>query len=454
MTLVDLQAINRDAPRLGRFEHLETSYFGQHLQVECYRMQNGLRVLLVLDHSAPVVALHTWFRVGSRDEHEGKTGLAHLFEHLMFNETENLPKGDFDRRLEEAGAESNASTWLDFTQYNIAAPKERLSLLIEVEADRMQHLVLREPQVESEKEVVANERRYRVDDDVEGSVSELLWSTAFDVHPYRWPTIGWMKDIEGFNTEDCAAFYRAYYAPNNAIIVLVGDFDPEQALRLLAQHYGSTESSALPDNPVPTEPPQTAERRVEVHKPTLTEKVSIGYRSLAFGHPDHVTLSLLGEVLTGGRASRLYRKLVRQLELASEVRAFVGPFRDPGLLEIYASAREGHTAEELLSVIDEQLAELITTGVSEAELDRARSRFELGFLHGLETADGKAHTIGFHDCILGRPNAAFERLEALAHVTAADVQRVAREILVPTQRTVILVRLGSPSSESSENPSE
>lgn len=451
MTTVDLDTINQDAPPFGRFEHVQTARFGPHLEAECYRMSNGLRVLLVEDRTAPVVAYHTWFRVGSRNEREGKTGLAHLFEHLMFNETEHLPKGDFDRRLEEAGAESNASTWLDFTQYNISAPKERLQLLIEIEADRMQHLVLRPPQVESEKEVVANERRYRVDDDVEGSVSELLWSTAFVVHPYRWPTIGWMQDIESFDTEDCEAFYRAYYAPNNAIIVLVGDFEPEVALRLLAKHYGATQSSTLPDHVIPAEPPQTAERRVEVYKPTLTDKVSIGYRSLPFSHPDHVTLTLLGEVLTGGRASRLHRRLVRQREIASEVRAFAGPFRDPGLFELYASAREGHTAEELLSAIDEQLAELTRDGVTRAEVDRARARFELGFLHGLETADGKAHTIGFHDCILGRPNAAFERIESLAQVTPADVHRVACDVLAKERRSIIVVRVGTTTNQSASS---
>jgi zinc protease len=443
MTDPNLDQVNSTAPAFGRVRHESTTKFGPRLQIQAYALDNGLRVLLVEDHSAPVIAYHTWFRVGSRDEREGKTGIAHLFEHLMFNETENLPKGEFDRRLEEAGAESNASTWLDFTQYNISAPSERLAMLVGIEADRMQHLVLREEQVESEKEVVANERRYRVDDDVEGAVNELLWSTAFDHHPYRWPTIGWMADILGFDTADCEEFYRAYYAPNNAVVVLTGDFDTTEALGLISQRYGAIAASALPDRELPTEPVQRLERRAEVDKPTVSEKVNIGYKAVPLGHPDHVIVSLLCEILSGGRASRLYRRLVRELEIASEVRAYIGPFRDPGLLEVYAGARDGHTAEDLLAAIDAELEAIRRDEVSAAEIQRARARFELGLLHGLETADGKAHTIGFYDCVLGKPNTAFERLSALENVTAADVKRVANASFDPATRTVVIVRVGS-----------
>jgi zinc protease len=371
---------------------------------------------------------------------EGKTGLAHLFEHLMFNEIEGRGPGEFDRKLEEAGAESNASTWLDWTQYNIAIPKEQLGLVLELEAERMSKLVLREPQVKSEKEVVANERRYRVDDDVEGAVSELLWATAFTKHAYRWPTIGWMKDIEGFTTEDCEAFYRAYYAPNNATLVICGDFKAADVLQKVSERYGSIPGSSLPLENAQPEPPQTSERRVEVKKPTATEKLVIGYHAPALGDFDHPAISLLSEVLFGGRASRMHQRLVRELELASEVRAFVGPFHDPGLFELYAAAREGHSAEELLSVIDQELQKVMAEPVSAAEMARASARFELGLLGGLETADGKASTIGFYEAVLGRPASAFERLEATRRLTQSDLLRAARRYLNPAQRSVILVR--------------
>lgn len=435
-----LAVINAGAAGWGAVEHVGTTAFGPALRVERFRLKNGLQVLVCEDHSAPVVAYHTWYHVGSRHERDGKTGLAHLFEHLMFKETENHPEGEFDRMLEEAGAESNAATWLDWTQYNIAIPKDQLPLVLELEAERMSRLVLRDPQVESEKEVVANERRYRVEDDVEGSVSELLWATAFTRHAYRWPTIGWMKDIEGFDTADCTEFYRTYYAPNNATIVAVGDVDPIELLRGISAAYGTLEPSTLPLEDVQPEPPQTEERRREVSKPTTTQKLAVGYHAPAMGDFDHPALSMLAEVLFGGRASRLHQKLVRELEIATEVRVFVGPFRDPGLLEMYVSARGEHTAEELLGAIDDELGRVREEPVSTAEIERARARVELGLLAGLETADGKASTVGFYETVLGRPAAAFERMEAFARVTPSDLRRVARRYLAPDGRTVVLVR--------------
>ena len=435
-----LAKLNATAPPFGAVDYVGSVSFGAALTLQRFRLGNGLTVLVCEDHSAPVVAYHTWYRVGSRHEHEGKTGLAHLFEHLMFNEIEGRQAGEFDRKLEEAGAESNASTWLDWTQYNIAIPKDQLGLVIGLEAERMSKLVLRDPQVTTEKGVVANERRYRVDDDVEGAVSELLWATAFTRHAYRWPTIGWMQDIEGFTTEDCDAFYRTFYAPNNAIIVAVGDVSVPFVLGKIAKAYGHLPASTLPLEDVVPEPPQTEERNVEVTKPTSTQKLAVGYHSPAMGDFDHPALSLLAEVLFGGRASRMHQKLVRELEIATEVRVFVGPFRDPGLIEIYASARGEHTAEELLAAIDEELTRVADEPIAAEEIERARARLELGLLAGLDTVDGKASTIGFYETVLGRPAAAFERLEATARLTASDLRRVARRYLRKEARSVVRVR--------------
>jgi zinc protease len=434
-----IQALNAVSPPHGAVTHERGTPFGKALTVETFRLANGLRILVCEDHSAPVVAYHTWYHVGSRHEHVGKTGLAHLFEHLMFNETENLKAGELDRKLEEAGAESNAATWLDWTQYNIAVPKDRLPLVVRLESERMRQLVLRDPQVTSEKEVVANERRYRVDDDVEGSVSELLWATSFEKHAYRWPTIGWMPDIEGFTTEDCRGFYDTYYAPNNATIVVVGDVTERKILELIVKAYGAIAPSVLPHEDVHPEPPQTAERRVEVKKPAATEKLVVGYHSPALGDFDHPALSLLSEVLFGGRASRVYRRLVRELEMAVDVSGSVGPFHDPGLFEIYASAREGKTSLELLAALDAELDRVCDSVVTEAELTRAKARMELSLVSGLETVDGKASTIGFYDTVLGRPAAAFERLEMTLALTASDLLRVARRYLRRESRNIVLV---------------
>jgi zinc protease len=414
--------------------------FGPSLEVLRFTLPNGLALLCCEDPSAPVLSYHTWLRVGSRHERPGKTGLAHLFEHLMFGETENLGPGEYDHRLEEAGAETNASTWLDFTQFTVNAPSNALPLVIELESERLLHLALTDKQVTTEKDVVANERRYRVDDDIEGATSELLWSTAFTQHSYQWPTIGWMADIQSFTPADCTDFYRTFYAPNNATLVVVGDFKLAALLERISKAYARLTASEMRVEDVTPEPPQLAERRLTIEKPTPTEKAIIGYRGPALGDYDHIAVGVLAEVLCGGRPSRLMRRLVHELELATDVRVFVGPFRDPGLIEVSITARDTHTAEELLAVLDEEVARVCQTPISTAELERALNRVELGLLASLDTVDGKASTIGFYETLLGRPAAAFERLESMRRSDPNDLLRAARRFLRPESRSVIFVR--------------
>ncbi len=413
--------------------------FGGGAFVRRHVLANGLRVLLLVDRAAPVLTYATWFRVGSRHERPGKTGLAHLFEHLMFNETENLRAGAFDRKLEEAGAESNAATWLDWTYYHESLPKDRLGLVVKLEAERMARLVLREPQVASEKDVVANERRFRVDDDVEGTANEVLYKTAFTRHPYHWPTIGWMTDIEGFTPEDCAAFYRTYYAPNNATIVLVGDVREGDALKKIEAAYGAIPSSPIPPEDAEPEPYQSEERRVVLEKPTPTEKIVLGYKGPALGDTDHVPLSVLSEILFGGRGSRLYRALLVERELVSDFRGWVSTFAEPGLWEMYFTAREGVRSAAILEVLEQELERVRRDVVTDDELLRAKARLELGSLQGLDTTFGKAEQIGFYDTVLGDAAGIFRRLEAYRRVTASDLRRVARRWLVTSARTVVLV---------------
>jgi zinc protease len=446
-----LAELNRDASPLSHAVHEESIAWGPALVVERFRLGNGLRILVLEDHAAPVVCLQTWFGVGSRHEKLGKTGIAHLFEHLMFGETEEQAHGAFDRLLEEAGAETNAATFLDWTYYHTNLPREALELSVRLEAQRMARLVLRDPQVASEKEVVANERRQRVDDDVDGAVSELLYKEAFREHGYGWPTIGWMADIEGFTPEDCVAFYRTYYAPNNATMVLVGDVELQEALSLLQRHYGVMEPSTMPVEDVRPEPPQTAERRAAVSKPTPTEKVAIGYRAPAFGDYDHAALTLLNEILFGGRSSRIYRALVKEQEIATDVRGWVGAFRDPALYDIFLTARGEHTAAELVAALDVELAKVREEPPTLAELDKVKARTELSALQGLETAAGKAEQLGFYETVLGDPSALFQRLAAYRRVDRSDLLRVARRYLVESARTLIEVH---PDGDAGEDEAE
>jgi zinc protease len=421
--------------------------FGETLRLRRYKLGNGLTVLVLPDRSAPVVSYHTWFRVGSRHEEKGKTGLAHLFEHLMFNETENLPAGEFDRILESAGGETNAATWTDWTFYFENLPKKHLELAIRLEADRMANLVLRDPQVRSEKEVVANERRFRVDDDVEGAVNELLYAKAYRKHAYHWPTIGWMRDIQRFTIEDCQQFYRTYYAPNNAIVVVVGDIDETQTLEWIQHYYGELKSAPIPQEQIPAEPAQRRERVQTVRQPTQTEKLQLGYHVPQFDHPDWSVLTVVNEILSGGRSSRLYQRLVNETEVASEARATLTPFEHPGLFEVWVSARPKHGAEEALALVDEELDRLGQEPPRDEELEKAKNRLELGFLHGMETASGKAEQIGFYETVVGDPGKIFDRLEEYRRVSAEDVRRAARTYFDRRRRTTLKVLPASSSEQ-------
>jgi zinc protease len=431
--------------RRARVSHEGDLAFGPHLQVQRFRLGNGLSILLLEDHAAPIVAYHTWYRVGSRFEQPGKTGLAHFFEHMMFSETENHPHGEFDRLMDQAGGETNAATWIDWTYYHESLPAPELPLAIALEADRMANLVVKKPQVDSEREVVMNERRMAVEDDVSGAAGEKLYALAFgEEHPHGWPTIGWMQDIERYRVADCRSFYRTWYAPNNATIVVVGDADPEAVLSLVQEHYGSLSPSNLE---VPDPPPkvrQKKERRLEMSWPTPSEKLSVAWHAPPHTDPDHAVLEVIDEILTGGRSARLRRRLIEELEIASELRGGISGLRYGGLFEIWVSMREGRPASRALEVVDEEIRRLIEAPVGEAELEKIKNRMELFFLSEIETTSGKASQLGFGDAVADDPTHAFVRRAELARVSAADVHRVASSVLVPSRRSIVHV---SPKAE-------
>jgi zinc protease len=432
-----VERLNRGVSRRNaRWTFVCDRAFGDALALRRFRLGNGLTVLTLVDRAAPTVSYHTWFRVGSRHERPGKTGLAHLFEHLMFNETRDHPLGDFDRLMEHAGAEANAATWTDWTYYYENAPRDALPLLVELEADRMANLVLRAPQITSEKEVVANERKLRVDDDVEGKALELLYATAFRRHPYRWPTIGWMKDIRGFTVRDCHQFYRTHYSPGNATVVVAGDFNERKALELIQKHYGGL-SKARVVEPVarPEEPSQRAERVVQLRAPTRAEKLLLGYQAPAFSHFDTPALVVANEVLFGGRSSRLHRLFCLDEEIALSVRGSISPFVDPGLFEMWIFVRQGKRKQDALFLLDEELDRIGSEGPTALELDKAVNQLELSFLHSMETAGGKAEQIGFYEMVVRDGAAVFDRLAAYRAVTADDVRRIAQKYLRPSRRT-------------------
>lgn len=414
--------------------------FGPGLLLSRYRLGNGLRVYVLPDASAPVVSYQTWFRVGSRDEEPGKTGLAHMFEHLMFFGTPAHPTGDFDKLLEAQGAENNASTWTDWTQYHENLPKSALPLAIALESDRMANLTLEPAEWAREREVVRNERSQSVDDDVYGAASEQLWSLAFSKHPYGWPTIGWAKDIEAYTREDCLRFYRRWYAPNNATLVVVGDVDEADVLERVRDAYGGLRPASIERRETPTAPRLAKTRRKTLTKPTPTAKLLMGYRAPGMLDPDNTTLGVLRELLTGGLSGRLTRAMTRESELASMVYASAAPFRDGTLFEIFADLREGVSVEVAEARVERELLRLVNEPVSHAELDKVRHQAELSFLTSMETAAGKAEQIGFYDSVLGDPSEVFVRAEAYRSMSPADVQRVAQRLFDGRARVVVEVQ--------------
>lgn len=402
------------------------------------------------DSSAAVVSYHSWFRVGSRDERPGKTGQAHLLEHMMFIATESLAEGEIDRMVERAGGEGNAATWLDWTYYYENLPASELDLAIRIEADRMANLVLSPPRVASEKEVVLSERRDRVEDDVDELVAEHVFRLAYgDEHPYGWPTIGWKKDIEGFTAADCRAFYRKHYAPNRATLIVVGDVEPHDVAARVGRAYGAIPAS--PTRRAAFVPFTARAREKTLRLRTATEKVELAWHAPAFGHPDHAVAVVLSQILTGGRSARLYRELVHDRELAADVRASVSPFEHDSLFDIWIAARDGESIEPSLERTERAVRRLTEQPVPAEELDKVKNRLELGFLAALETIPGKAEQIGFSTVVTGDPAHAFRRLEEYRRATPEDLLRVARSIFGGPR---ILVRAQPHGTKSTSKPTK
>jgi zinc protease len=386
----------------------------------------------------------TWFRVGSRHEDAaaGETGLAHLFEHLMFAQTKSAKEpGEFDRRMEEAGASVNAMTYYDFTAYVDEVPPEALPVAIELEADRMINLALTDEQVRTERDVVVEERLGSVEDSVDGLLDEMMYGQAFRAHPYRFPVIGRMADIKAVTRERALRFYGTYYAPNNALVVITGRFDPKSALEAVAARYAEIPRSlALPADKVQGERAPEAEKRAEIERPVPADRLGVGLPAPAFGSPDRAAAEVIDEILAGGPSSRLHRRLVVESELASSVDGGAAPTRDPGLYALWVQLRKGHRAEQAEAIIDEELARLVGKPVSEQDLAKAKNRIETSFWRGLSSSEGKANQLGEYDVVAGDYRKLLGRAEEIARVTAADVQRVAQAYFGSRARSVVIAR--------------
>ena len=403
---------------------------------------NDLVVITLEQHAAPIVAYHTWFAVGSRHEPARLSGLAHLFEHMMFKATTNHPEGELDAIMERMGARTNAATWVDWTCYHQAFPArgDNLQTTIDLEADRMVNLVLDEEQLQSEREVVLNERKYRVDDDPIGRTYEALWRLSLGDHPYGRPTIGWAEDIRRIGLEDCRAFYDTWYAPNSAAVIVVGDFDTDDVLRRIETAYGDLPSRPRPEIAHASYAPVTAPRRAELPLPLSADRLAIGFHAPAIATPELCALEVAHEVLFGGDSARAHQRLVEEEELASSVEGWVSQFTWPGMSEVSATAIPGVAAEAIEPVILEEIARLAADGPSKRELRKARNQLEVAEYRARFSPDAMAGRIGHFEATAGDYRQMMSTLEITRQITANDVRSIAERYLAADARSVVVAR--------------
>jgi zinc protease len=399
-------------------------------------LDNGLRVLLLEDHRSPIVTFQMWYRVGSRNEQRGATGIAHFLEHLMFKGTPKYGPRQFAQLVEQNGGQDNAFTSQDVTSYYVNIAADKIDLVIDLEADRMQNLLLDPKEINSEREVVIEERRTRTEDDPGGFLGEEVSSIAFKAHPYQSPIIGWMEDLKRITPEEIRAFYKTYYAPNNAILVAVGDFKAPAVLAKITARFGAIAKAPPPPPMLTVEPPQNGERRVRVSKEAQLPIVYLGYHVPTYKSDDAPALELLSTILSSGRASRLYRRLVYERQLALEAGGDYSYFSlDPPLFWFWGTPMPGQTPETMEKALLEQMEQLKTEPVTDEELTRARNQTEASFVFQEDSVHRRAALLARFELIGGY--AGKEKfLERLRTVTAADVQRVARAYFSDDKKSV------------------
>jgi zinc protease len=414
----------------------ELPFFGS-FPVHRFTLNNGLKILVVEDHSSPTFAYQTWFNVGSRDEIVGRTGLAHLFEHMMFKETKNLKDGEFDRLLESAGAEGeNAFTSRDYTAYIQELPKNKLDLITRLESDRMVNLVINQAAFSTEREVVQNERRFRNENSPDGLMNQELFELAFNKHPYHWPVIGYQKDLASMSVQDALNFYQSYYSPNHATIVVVGDVSPNQVLDLIQKYYGHLKPQKASDHAIPAEPNQKAPRRKDLKLNIQVEKLIMGYPIPSITHPDIPVLDVIQSTLTGGKSSRLHQTLV-ETGIASAVECYDIEDKDPSLFVFVANLQKGRKAKEAETVILKELEKLKKEPVSTTELERAKNKLNFGFYEGLGSNFEKARFLGQYETSAGDFREGIRHHDRIQNITANEVLEVAKKYFDPNRRTVI-----------------
>ncbi len=420
---------------------LSTQAWGASLAERVFEtvLGNGLKVLLVEEPKAPVVTIQVWYKVGSRNEVTNKTGLSHMLEHMMFAGTPTIGPKQFSLTVQRNGGVDNAHTTSDYTAYYEDFAADRVLFGLELEADRMTHLLIGEKEFQSEHQVVIEERRLRIEDQPANLLGEVMRAEAFLAHPYRWPVIGWLSDIQGYTREDLVQYYRTYYAPNNATLIVAGDIKKDDLLPRIQGLFGKIPRKPDPPKVITVEPPQRGDRRVSVQKEAELPLVFAVYHAPNLTHPDTYALDILAYVLGGGQSARLHQRIVYEKQLASYASAdYSGVHVDPYLFGLSAGPLPGKTVEEVEQALVAEVERIQREPITDRELQKAKNQIESEFIFAQDSVHHLANMLGAWESVASwRLLAGY--LDGIGKVTAADVQRMARQYLTPDKRTLAIL---------------
>ena len=432
-----IKAKGRSYPYLEKRESVPFLYWGEVIR---FTFKNGLKVLFLQRKQSPVFSYQTWYRVGSRDEAPKYSGMAHLFEHMMFRGTKKRKKGEFDRLLESHGSQDlNAFTSYDHTVYLQSLPAESFSLVAELESDRMIGLFLNKKSFSAEREVVHNERKETQENSPEGKIFQQLQSLAFQKHPYRLPIIGLKEDLDRMEIKDLKKFYSQFYSPNNATIVIVGDLHEKQVLSTIGKFYGKISRSPLNGkrSAIAVEPSQTKERVKEIKLNTQLDKLFMGYKAPEAASSDNLPLDILSAVLTTGRSSKLYKSIIDSgLGIGLNSGSF--ELKDPSLFYFSLNVQSGKKPKKIIRTIDEVIAKIQKNGITPKELVRAKNIIKMNFYRSLLSNSGSAYFIGSGESTFGCFEMELASFAKLDSITPKDVQRVAKKYLSKSRRSVVI----------------
>lgn len=429
---------------------VSTSQAIPKLAVEKYTLPNGLEVILHEDHSTPMIAVNTWFHVGSGDEQKGRTGFAHLFEHIMFMGSEHVPTGQFDQLLESAGADNNGSTTEDRTNYYETMPSNALPLSLWLDSDRMGFLLpaLDDPKLNLQRDVVKNERRERIDNQPYGRAEELIAEVLFPAgHPYSWPVIGSMTDLSAASLADVKKFFQTYYAPNNATLAIAGDFNSDSVKRWIQHYYRDIpRGPALPARPSPAPVTLAEDVYISQEDEVQLPRVYYTWPSVRAFDSDDASLTVLGSVLADGKNSRLYKTLVYDKQVAQDVAAFQNGLKLAGFFEIVVTPKPGVRPATIDSLVRAEVAKVQRDGITARELARVQNTNRASFLSRLASVQQQADLVNYYNYYVGTPDYVQQDLARTDAVTQADVQRVAQSYLGKPKVVMTVVPKGDTTS--------